>query len=194
MPRNAADTRDRIVLAANRLFYGQGIRAVGVDAIAEAADVTKRTLYYHFRSKDDLIEAYMISRDQPNLLAFQRWYREARGGPADRVAAIFANLSRTARHRKWRGCGYLRTAAELAGLPGHPAIAAGKVHKRRLEAWLEQVFANDGVVEPAAVARQIVILLDGAFSTMLIHSDTAYIDAAGTAARTLIAAGKRQGT
>ena len=188
MARGASDTRDRIIRAANRMFYAHGIRAVSVDAIAEAASVTKRTLYYHFQSKDDLIETYMVSRDQPNLLAFQRWFREAEGSVADRIGAIFASLSRTARHRRWRGCGYLRTAADLAGLPGHPAIKAGKAHKQRVESWLEEVFDDAGLDRPAHLARQVVVLLDGAFSTMLIHHDTAYIDAAGTAARSLVAA------
>ena len=188
MTRGTSETRDRIIRAANRMFYAHGIRTVSVDAIAEAAGVTKRTLYYHFRSKDDLIETYMVSRDQPNLAAFKRWFQETDGSVADRVGAIFTNLSRTARHRRWRGCGYLRTAAELADLPGHPAIKAGKVHKQRVEGWLEEVFANAGLETPADLARQIIVLMDGAFSTMLIHHDTAYIDAAGLAARNLLAA------
>ena len=78
MPRNAAQTRDRILDAANRLFYGEGIRSVSVDAVAEKAGVTKRTLYYHFKSKDELIAAYLESRDQPNLALFG-WYIDTRG-------------------------------------------------------------------------------------------------------------------
>lgn len=188
MPRDRTKTRDRIVNAANRLFYADGIRAVGVDAIADAAGVTKRTLYDHFKSKDDLIAAYMTSRDLPNLTAFQRWYREAEGSVADRVAAVFERLARQAGRRRWRGCGYLRTAAELAGAPGHPAIQAGKAHKRRVEAWFADAFAEDGVTDPEKVARQIVVLMDGAFATMLVHHDVAYIAAAGAAARTLVGA------
>ncbi|MEP4196127.1 MAG: helix-turn-helix domain-containing protein, partial [Aliishimia sp.] len=62
--------KDRILDAANRLFYSEGIRAVSVDAIAAKADLTKKTLYYHFKSKDDLVAAYLASRDQPNLTLF----------------------------------------------------------------------------------------------------------------------------
>lgn len=129
-------TRDRILDAANRLFYGEGIRAVSVDAIAEKAGLTKRTLYYHFKSKDDLIEAYLVSRDQPNLSAFQRWFEETDGTVADKTSAIFYRVAENARHPKWRGCGFLRTVAELANMPGHPAVAVGAAHKKKFEAWL----------------------------------------------------------
>ncbi len=73
MTSNLLPTRDRLVAAASTLFYQQGIRAVGVDAIAAKAGVTKRTLYYHFASKDELVAAYLAVRDAPNLAAFAKW-------------------------------------------------------------------------------------------------------------------------
>ena len=82
-------TRDRILQAAGKLFQQDGIRAVSVDAIAEKAGLTKRTLYYHFRSKDDLIAAHLEARDQPNLALFKRWFEEADGSMAEKIAAIF---------------------------------------------------------------------------------------------------------
>ena len=81
--------RERILDAANRLFYGEGIRAVSVDAIAEKAGTTKKTLYYHFKSKDDLVAAYLSSRDQPNLKLYAKWFNETEGSLADKVEAIF---------------------------------------------------------------------------------------------------------
>src|ERR1700759_685779 len=102
----ASATRDRIIAAASKLFYSEGIRAVSVDAVAAKAGVTKRTLYYHFDSKDELIAAYLEGRDQPNLALFQRWYAEAEGGPDAKVRAIFDRLEASARHPKWKGCGF----------------------------------------------------------------------------------------
>ena len=64
MARPEVPTRERIISAANALFYNDGIRGVSVDAVAEKAGVTKRTLYYHFRSKDELVAAYLAGRDQ----------------------------------------------------------------------------------------------------------------------------------
>src|SRR5690606_6360238 len=89
MGERSATTRERIIKAAVKLFHGEGIRAVSVDAVAAKAGVTKRTLYYHFRSKDDLIAAYLETRDQPNLVVFRQWFDEAAGDIADKVEAIF---------------------------------------------------------------------------------------------------------
>lgn len=186
MPRTSENTRDRIIGAANRLFYAQGIRSVSVDAVAEQASITKRTLYYHFKSKDDLITAYLESRDQPNLAQFAKWFDEAPGPLANKVEAIFQGVARAARRPTWTGCGFLRTAAELANMPGHPAVRVGAAHKKKFEAWLASAIEAEGPDNAALTARQIVLLMDGAFSTMLVHRDPAYIEAAGTAAAALV--------
>lgn len=187
MPKSTAETtRDRILTAANKLFYGEGIRAVSVDAIADKAGLTKRTLYYHFRSKDELIEAYLVSRDQPNLAAFERWFDAADGSVADKTSAIFFNVAKNARHPKWKGCGFLRTVAELANMPGHPAVAVGAAHKKKFEAWLAGRFSGAGIGASEALARQVAVLMDGAFAAMLTHRDAGYAEAAGEAARELV--------
>jgi len=188
MRRDALATRARIVDAASRLFYSAGIGAVSVDAIAEKAGITKRTLYYHFRSKDELIAAYLAARDSPNLRLFAGWFEAARGELPARVEAIFARLAESARHPKWRGCGFLRTAAELVGAPGHPALKVGSSHKKKVESWLASLLSRHGARDPGALSRQIVLLIDGAFSAMLLHRDAAYIAEAGRAAATLVAA------
>lgn len=180
--------KERIIDAANRLFYAEGIRAVSVDAVAEKAGITKKTLYHHFRSKDDLIEAYLTARDQPNLVLYEKWFDESDGMLADKIEAIFLQLAQSARHPKWKGCGFLRTAAELANKPGHPAMKVGAAHKKKLEALLSDKIKKAGIVDATALARHIVLLLDGAFSTVLIHRDPEYIEAAGSAAKSLVLA------
>lgn len=186
MAKAEKSTRDVIVAAAAKLFYGEGIRAVSVDAVAEAAGVTKRTLYYHFESKDELIAAYLEGRDQPNLKLFQKWFAEADGELAAKVDAIFVNLARAARHPKWKGCGFLRTSAELANMPGHPAIRIGAAHKKKFEAWMAETLADAGASEPALLAKQILLLLDGSFAVVLLHRDAGYMEAAGKAAASLV--------
>ncbi len=189
MPAENLSAKDRILDAANRLFYGEGIRAVSVDAIAAKAGITKKTLYYHFKSKDDLIEAYLASRDQPNLTIYRKWFDEADGPLANRVEAIFLNLAQSARHPKWKGCGFLRTAGELANMPGHPAMKVGAAHKKKFEAWLCDVFEDAKTDNPDELARHVVLLMDGAFSTVLVHRDPEYLVSAGVAARTIVANG-----
>ncbi|WP_346895400.1 helix-turn-helix domain-containing protein [uncultured Roseibium sp.] len=180
--------REKIVDAASRLFYGEGIRAVSVDAIAAKAGVTKNTLYYHFKSKDDLVAEYLASRDQPNLKLYEKWFGSAAGSAADKTEAIFLHVAQSARHPKWKGCGFLRTAGELANLPGHPAMKIGADHKKRFESWLAGQFADVDISHPEGLARQVVLLMDGAFSTMLVHRDPAYAEEAGRAAKALVTA------
>lgn len=186
MATSGTTTRDRIIQAATKLFYGEGIRAVSLDAVAEKAGVTKRTLYYHFSSKDNLVAAYLEARDQPNLTILKRWFAEGEGDLAEKVRAIFSNLANSARSPKWRGCGFLRTTAELANLPGHPAITVGKAHKKKFEAWLEQTFAEAGIIDAPELARQVIVLMDGSFATVLLHRDPSYMETAGDAAAALV--------
>ena len=189
MAKEQLSTRERIVEAAGKLFYGDGIRAVSLDAVAEKAGVTKRTFYYHFRSKDDLVAAYLEARDQPNLALFQRWFAAAEGDLPARVEAIFQNLARSARHPKWKGCGFLRTSVELVNLPGHPAMVAGRAHKKRVEGWLgEMLEPAVGTDAAGLLAQQIILLMDGAFSVQLLHRDAGYIGVAGQAAASLVRA------
>src|SRR5262249_45065730 len=159
---------------------------VSMDAVAENAGLTKRTLYYHFRSKDDLVAAYLDGRDQPNLALFRRWFDETEGGLAEKVRGIFIHLAASARHPKWRGCGFLRTTAELAHMPGHPAIKAGAAHKKGFERWIHGVIEGEGIRDALPLARQIMLLLDGSFAVTLLHRDPSYMETAGEAAFTLL--------
>ena len=181
-------TRERSVVAASKLFYSEVIRAVSVDAVAEQAGLTKRTLYYHFASKDDLVAAYLEARDQPNLKLFQRWFADAEGTLADKIRSIFHNLARSARHPRWKGCGFLRTAAELANMPGHPAVKLGIAHKKRVEAWLAASFEAEGIHSSKVLARQVILLLDGSFAVVLLNRDASYMETAGEAAAVLVEA------
>ena len=188
MAHPAPTTSERIVAAASNLFYGEGIGRVSMDAVAEKVGMTKRTLYYHFRSKDDLVAAYLDSRDQPNLLLFQRWFDATPGELAEKVRGIFTNLAVSARHPKWRGCGFLRTTAELAHMPGHPAMKVGAGHKKRFEGWMRGVIEAEGVRDGLPLARQVMLLLDGSFAVTLLHRDPSYMETAGEAAYALVKA------
>lgn len=186
MPRDGSLTRTSIVKAASHLFYVDGIRAVSLDAVAERASVTKKTLYYHFASKDDLVAAYLEAQDQPVLALYRRWYEEADGNAARRVQAMFDSFRQVAERSRWHGCGFLRTIAELANLPGHPAVKIGRQHKKRFECWLHERLAAEGVAAPAAVARGIMVLMEGAATIMLIHGDGTYVTSAGRLAHDIV--------
>jgi AcrR family transcriptional regulator len=187
MTISPSPTRKHIIDVAAKLFYAEGIGRVSVDAVAEKAGVTKRTLYYHFTSKDELVAAYLLAQDQPSLKQLSAWYEACEDEVEDKVEAVFKRLAIAARHPKWRGCGFMRTVAELAAMPGHPAIKAGAQHKRNFEHWLTGELGKAGVVEAGSLAREVLLLMDGAFAVSLVHRDAEYIEAAGRAARKLVA-------
>lgn len=186
MPRDKNRTRLSILDRSYDLFYRQGINRVGVDEIAAGAGVTKRTLYNHFRSKDDLLAAALEHQHVLALDRFTRWGDRLSGSPGEVVEQIFAALAQWASKPRWAGAGFTRIAMELADLKGHPARTVAKRHKVSLEYWLAKRLARDGIRDAPGRAREIVILLEGATVLIVIHGDTNYALAAGTAARRLV--------
>lgn len=178
-------TRDRIITAADELFYAGSIREVSVDRIAEHAGITKKTLYYHFRSKDDLVAAYLEARLQPTIDRYQSWAGGSGTFP-DRIERMFLKLASKAETRAWKGCGFLRAAVELADSPGHPAIDVARRHKAAFEAWLAEDIREAGYRDAQGLARMIMVLLDGAVARMLVQRDPVYARDAAAAARRLL--------
>ncbi len=118
-------TRRRILDAAIAMFDAEGVRAATVDGISALAGVTKRTLYYHFRSKDDLMVAAL--EDFSGGRIFDPIVEDRALDAREFVSSVFAEVGVRARDIRWKGCAFTRAAAELAGLPGHPAVAAAPV-------------------------------------------------------------------
>jgi len=186
MAVRGVQTRSRIIDAAYRVFYRDGFYRAGVDAIAEAAQVTKRTLYYHFDSKDSLLAAVLADQNDLALTRIRRWADKASGEPVRIVGILFAELEAWAKQPGWTGTGFTRVAMELADMPGHPARLAASRHKAAVERWLIAQFTAKKVRKPAVLARQVVLLIEGCQSLALIHGNVKYIKAAGETARLLI--------
>jgi AcrR family transcriptional regulator len=179
-------TRERILAAAKELFYGEGIRSVGIEAIAARAGVTKPALYYYFGSKDGLIAAYLHARNEAILASLEKTVTETVGGPGDKIAAIFESVARATPNPRWKGCPLVRGAAEFAADPNHAARRIASTHKKRVETWLAALLSKAGVATPALKARQVAVLLDGAITHAFMHGDPDYARAAGLAARCLV--------
>jgi AcrR family transcriptional regulator len=184
----ALDTRRRILMAAEEVFSAEGVRAGGVHRIAERAGVTKRTLYYHFRSKDDLIAACLAEHAGPVTDCLPGWTEVDAGPVAERVARVLQGLAQSAAQPRWRGCGFLRAAFELAELPGHPARLLAADHKRRLEAWLAEQIAREDLPDAAGKARGVMLVLDGTIAQLLLHRDADYAAQATEIVRLILAA------
>lgn len=186
MPHSARDTRQRIVESAYQLFYREGFHRTGVDAVAQAAGVTKRTLYNHYSSKDELIAAVLEAQAELAAAEIDRWCDDALATPEMLVRRIFDGLRRWARTPDWRGSGFTRAAMELAWAPGHPARRAAATQKRAVEKRLANALECTGMDGSTQLARELVLLIEGANALRLIHDDGSWFDVAETAMLALI--------
>jgi AcrR family transcriptional regulator len=186
MPRSSGQTRKRILDAAYRLFRRQGYSRVSMDEIAAATRVTKRTLYYHFESKDQLLAHVLEAQHQLALAAFKTFGDRLSGSPEAIIDGLFRELAVWADRPRWAGSGFTRLVIELADLPGHPARLIARRHKAILEAHLAELLARSGVERAAEIAREVWLLSEGAISLILVHGDRGYAAAAARAAQTLL--------
>jgi AcrR family transcriptional regulator len=171
----------RILDAADRLFYGQGIQAVGVDAVAAEAGISKRTLYNHFVSKDALIAAYLLRRASRAV--------RTDGPPVEQILGVFERLARWFASAQFRGCPFVNAVAELGGEREHPAIEVCMAQKTARREWFEAHLRSLGVADAPMLADQLMILMEGAIATSLVRGgDPACAHAAQAAARVLLAA------
>jgi AcrR family transcriptional regulator len=157
-----------------------------MDEIAAAASVTKRTLYYHFASKDALLANVLEAQHRLALAAFRTFGDKLSGGPEAIIDTLFADLAVWSDQPRWAGSGFTRLVIELADLPGHPARTIARRHKALLEAHFGEMLAKAGVARPRETAREIWLLSEGAISLILVHRDRSYAAAAAQAARKLI--------
>jgi AcrR family transcriptional regulator len=171
------DMKERILQTADRLFYLQGIRAIGVDTIAAEIGISKRTLYNHFPSKDALISAY-LQRRFVKPRAFDK-------SPVEQILATFDSLERRFAAKDFRGCPFVNAVAEMG--PKDRAvkkIATAFKESRRL--WFRDLLIKLGVADPEALATQLTLLVDGAIAQDLVRDDPAMARAAKVAATALL--------
>lgn len=186
MPRSAEATKSRIYSSAYQLLYRDGFSRTSMDAIADAAGITKKTLYYHFDSKDALVAAILEHQQAQSLAMFQRWADPSAEDSAAFVGTLFAKLHRWVSSTPWYGSGFTRLTMELADLPGHPARIAAQRHKDAVEQWLSSELNRLEHSKPSEIARQLMLLIEGCMSLALIHQDPTYVLAAAKAANRLL--------
>src|SRR5215216_6055728 len=144
MPRSSDQTRKRILDAAYRLFRRSGYARVSMDEIAAAARVTKRTLYYHFESKDSLLATVLETQHRLALAAFRTFGDRLSGDPEAMIDTLFKELAVWSDRPRWAGSGFTRLVIELADLPGHPARLIARRHKAQLEKCFAELLARSG--------------------------------------------------
>jgi AcrR family transcriptional regulator len=187
--------RERLLRAANELFYTRGIRNVGIDEVIVAAGVAKASLYTHFRSKDELVAEYVRRRDA----SWRSWFREsvsARAStPLERLLAVFDVLAEWLASPGFRGCAFQNASIELAD-SAHPARAAAAANKRAVRSYLDELAREAGFADPRALADQLALVAEGAIVTALMlgrAETTPVARSARAAASALLRAGQGPG-
>eukprot|EP00913_Durusdinium_trenchii_P013414 g12595.t1 len=180
-PRQSA-ARQRILETAERLFYAEGVRAVGIDRIIAEADVAKMTLYNHFPSKDDLILAVLEYREKKFDALFEKWMKKHTKAGMDRLEAFFAALKDWFRSSGFRGCMFINSFAELADAD-HAASQFAAQHKERFHEVLKQIITEcAGAKSANATTPAISLLVEGAIVTAVMKQSPKPADVAKEAA------------
>ncbi|BBA39921.1 MULTISPECIES: TetR/AcrR family transcriptional regulator [Burkholderia] len=163
-PGSAPDTRERILQTASELFYREGTRAVGVDLIVAQAGVAKTSLYRHFATKDDLIEAFLLREDADFWAHWDAVAAQYRRTPREELDAQLQWIGERIARPGYRGCPQINIAAEYAD-GNHPARKVAVAHKQELRRRLAELAGAVGVDEPETFALRLATVIDGALSS-----------------------------
>jgi AcrR family transcriptional regulator len=170
--------KERILETADKLFYLQGIRAIGVDTIAAEIGISKRTLYNHFPSKDALISAYLARRFvQP---------RPSDKPPVEQILGTFDSLERRFSAKDFRGCPFVNAVAEL-GTEDQSVRKIAIAFKESRRIWFRDLLAQLDIADAEGLATQLVLLVDGSIAQDLVRGDPSMARAAKQAAKVLLA-------
>lgn len=177
---------ERVAATASRLFYARGIRAVGVELIADEAGTTKKTLYDRFGSKDALVVLYLRRRAalwQAEAMTYLDEHHPAPG--VERVLGVFDALGSWLAEQ-WRGCAFVNAYAEVAGTdhPATPVIRAEKAWMRKLFTALAE---EAGVDDADRLGAQLHLLYEGAIVALTAGDQGDALSRARDAAERLLA-------
>lgn len=166
--------QEKILLAASELFYSQGVRATGVDAIAKAANTTKMSLYKYFPSKDDLVIAFLRKRDEDFRMWFVGQVDEKADSPKEKLLAIFDVLNEWMAIPEFRGCAFINAAAEFP-LEGNPVHQVSAEFYDKFRCYIADLARQCGSQYPESLALQLSLLIEGAIVSeqMKRHSGAA---------------------
>jgi AcrR family transcriptional regulator len=158
-----SEARQRLLNAATRIFYGEGIHSVGVDRIITEAKVTRATFYRHFPGKEDLVVAYLQAADQ--AIRSQVDTAITAGLPApDALRAVAESIAQDIQSAGFRGCAFLNAVAEYPD-PDHPVHQAVLTHRQWFLDTINTLIASIQKSEAEAAAQHFVMLRDGAMAT-----------------------------
>ncbi|MDC0765420.1 TetR/AcrR family transcriptional regulator [Streptomyces sp. HD] len=181
-----ASTRDRLLDAAAELFYRDGV-SIGVEALCRTAGVSKRSMYQLFTSKDEVLAA-SLERRLPAYEAQLTPGSQPAGTPREGILRVFERLEEVSTEPAYQGCPYLAALVELKD-PEHPASVVARGAKERLKDYFRTQAEEGGARDPELLARQLMLVFDGASARagarvetlggLAVPTVTTLLDAAG---------------
>jgi len=181
-----SEAKQRLLETADRLFYKEGVRAVGIDKVIAEAEVAKMTLYTHFKSKDDLIVAVLAYREQRVLEFFQDAIERHSKKNTEPLRAFFVALKEWFETEDFRGCAFQNATIELAN-PEHEASQFVRTHKQRFTEIIRGLVEKSVEKGSNKLAQMIYLLVEGAVVTAVIQGSSQPADLARDAAFRLLA-------
>ena len=177
--------RERLLEAANELFYDEGVHTVGIDRVIERAGVAKASLYNTFGSKDDLVRAYLEGRHAGTSARISR-YLERYVDPRERLLGVFEAQGELFAEPGFRGCAFVSASAES---PGEAVSHAAGEYRAWVRGLLTGLASEAGAPDPAGLGRQLHMIYDGAsLSARMDHDPSAAVAARAAAGALLDAA------
>ena len=168
-----SDVRQRILDTASRLFYERGVRAVGVDLVVDESNVAKTSLYRHFRTKDDLIVAFLEREDVEFWGQWDEVSARHADDPMGEIEAHMRWIGKRLTRANYRGCPQINVAAEFAEAE-HPARKVSRRHMQAMRKRLAELARRFGAARPSDLAAQLGLLINGAFvSASMLAPDEA---------------------
>ncbi|MBK1883578.1 TetR/AcrR family transcriptional regulator [Luteolibacter pohnpeiensis] len=181
--------REQLLDTAWSLFCRNGYRAVGIDTVLAEAGVAKMTLYKHFASKEDLIASAMEKNSSLVLASLEQVIEAAGPDPDQRLMAVFDWLAGWFSQKDFSGCAFLKAVGEYNGEDDKPR-QAGAAFKQAMQERLEQLCVDANLKSPSQLARQLLLLMDGATLHADMYHRADYASDARAAAQALIAAAR----
>ncbi|MGH3244703.1 MAG: TetR/AcrR family transcriptional regulator [Trebonia sp.] len=174
--------RERLLAAANELFYDEGVHTVGIDRVIERAGVAKASLYNTFGSKDELVRAYLEGRHAASAARIAR-HLERYSDPRDRLLSVFEAQGELFAEPGFRGCAFASASAES---PGEGVSRASDEYRGWLRGLLAGLAREAGAPDPGKLARQLHMIYDGALLSARMDRDPSAALAARAAAGALL--------
>jgi|GEM_PF-32224 len=184
MNKTPGTTREKILTTAEQLIYQNGIHATGMDLLVKTSGVARKSIYRYFATKDDVAAAALNARDERWI----HWFRtESDKGdtPQARILNMFSALKSWFESDGFRGCAFINTAGEV-GDPDDPVRQIAKRHKQKLLDYTLELTTQLNIEQPAALARQLLILMEGAITLAYVMGDNSAADSAREVAKLLL--------